>query len=345
MTVGRAVVLEGRHVGDVLFATPVIRALARAGYEVDVVAAPTTAGILGGHPRLRRVVAWRGGETAADLGGYDLAVVTDLFPEPAEAAFAAGIPTRAGYARAGRERWLTHAPPRRPGLHEIEANLDLVRALGIADAGPAMEVGRTPEAEAWAVAFLASVPRPRALLTPFAHPKHAHKAWPIERFAEVGRALAADGASVIVDGGPADAAASASLAASIPGARSTAGETDLPRLVSLVARSDIVVTIDTGPQHIAVALGVPRVALFGPTDPRMYGGYGPPHQDLAVPVECGPCYRRGPDWPYRPETCPFAYRCLTEIPAERVVEAARSALARGSGGRSPPAGLGETDVA
>lgn len=325
----RALVIECRHVGDVLFATPVIRALALAGYDVDALVAPGTAGILAGHPRLRRAIPWRGDGTAEAIRreGYGLAVVTDLFPWPAEVATFCEIPVRVGYERGARGIWLTTTPSRRTGIHEIESNLDLVRALGIAAAGAEMEVGRVAEAEEWAEAALADRPPPRVLLAPFVSDRHAFKAWPLDRFTAVGRALAREGASVLLDGAPADAPRASALAAEIPGARSTAGETDLPRLVSLLARCDLVIGPDSGPHQIAVAVGTPSVTIWGPIDPRMYGGYGSRHIDLAVEIECGPCYRRGPEWPYRPETCPFAYRCLTDVAVERVVEAARSALA------------------
>ena len=98
--------------------------------------------------------------------------------------------------------------------------------------------------------------------------------WPAERFAEVGRRLAEAGGRVVLFGAHGDRALCASIANAIPGAISLGGETSLPVLAALLQRSALLVTNDSGPMHMAAALGVPLVVPFGPEPPRRFGPRG-----------------------------------------------------------------------
>jgi heptosyltransferase-2 len=98
------------------------------------------------------------------------------------------------------------------------------------------------------------------------------KRWPVERFARVGRELAdRHRARIVVLGGPSDEERALQIAAAIPGAAAVAGRTRLGETAALLRRCRLLISGDTGPLHMAVALGVPVVGLFGPTNPRKYG--------------------------------------------------------------------------
>lgn len=323
----KVLLVEHRSLGDVLFATPAIRALARAGHEAAAWVAPAAAPLLRGNAHLRRLFA--GPAAVPEILGWraDAAIVADPRAEAAAAAASLGIPRRIGRDRAALRPHLTEAAPPRPGAHEIAWVLEMVRALGVPDDGPRMDLTVDPAAAAWAGNFLGAAADRSVLLSPFVGAALGWQRWPLDRVAALGRALAADGWAIVVDAAPADAAAAAQLATEIgTAARTSAGETDVPRFVALAARAALVVTNDSAAHHVAAALGRPSVAIFGPTSPAMYGNYGPPHRDLRIEVPCGPCFRRGPDWPYRPETCLFSYRCLAGISVEAVLAACREAL-------------------
>ena len=103
---------------------------------------------------------------------------------------------------------------------------------------------------------------------------------------------------------------------------STVGETDLMQLLALERRADLFIGCDTGPMHMAVAVGTPTLALFGPADPRRTGPFGAldqagkpidgaPHRVLRVPPECAPCHRRTCNLP--------VHACMEDIQVEQVL--------------------------
>jgi heptosyltransferase-2 len=95
------------------------------------------------------------------------------------------------------------------------------------------------------------------------------------------------------------------------------GETTLPELVGVLSPLRLLVTNDSGPMHVAAALGVPVVAVFGPTDWRETASVGRRHRLVREPVHCSPCLLR---------ECPIDHRCMRRIPVDRVVDEARALL-------------------
>jgi heptosyltransferase-2 len=150
----------------------------------------------------------------------------------------------------------------------------------------------------------------------------ATKKWPPERFLELGRRLGRRGDfSLLVLGGPAEAE-EAALFGSGDGFVNLVGRTTLPQLVALLSLCRVVVGGDTGPIHAAMALGVPVVALFGPTDEEQFE-FLPPSTCLTVDLPCRPCS------PHGSRRCPVGdWRCLPEIGAATVEEAVRRIVER-----------------
>ncbi len=103
-------------------------------------------------------------------------------------------------------------------------------------------------------------------------------------------------------------------------ARVLCGETGLSDLAGVLSRLSLLVTNDSGPMHVAAALGVPVVAVFGPTDSRETGPVGDAHRIVREPVHCSPCKLR---------ECPIDHRCMTRIGVDRVIAEAQGMLARG----------------
>jgi heptosyltransferase I len=169
------------------------------------------------------------------------------------------------------------------GGHVIEQDLELASAVAgdvLAPVVPLLPVD--PAAEAWCDALLASSgTRPLALINPGAG--WGAKRWPVERYAEVARGLIGRGFRVLVNAGPseeqmADVIVKETSGAAIPLA------TSLDQLIALTRRAALFVAGDTGPLHLACALGRPVVGIYGPTDPSRNGPFGTRFKVLRSPL-------------------------------------------------------------
>jgi heptosyltransferase-2 len=121
----------------------------------------------------------------------------------------------------------------------------------------------------------------------------------------------------VIFGAPGDQALAAEMAAAIgSSAANLAGQTSLAELILLLKSCRLLLTNDSGPMHLAAALGVPVVVPFGSTAPELTGPWlaeGGRHHVLSTDVPCAPCFRR---------TCPIDFRCMRNIPVDDVVSAA-----------------------
>ena len=155
------------------------------------------------------------------------------------------------------------------------------------------------------------------------------KRWPPQHFAEAADQLAEAGIPIVFMGGPAERPETRAVMARMrTKSVDLTGQTPVGLLPSLLRRAAVLVTNDSGPMHIAAAVGTPVVALFGPTDPVRTGPYGRGHVVLSNPVECRPCFRR---------ECSRAVtlECLTGVTSEQVVRAVQQQLGRvGTSGSS-----------
>lgn len=158
-----------------------------------------------------------------------------------------------------------HANPARNTMHTLERQAEQLAAAGIV-AVPSPDLS-------WLAAGPApDLPRPYALLVPGAAPHRPEKRWPVARFADLAARLRARGLAVAVVGSRAETP----LAAAIPGAIDLTGQTDLFALAALAARAALAVGNDTGPMHLAAAMGARCVVLFGPaSDPALTAPRGP----------------------------------------------------------------------
>jgi ADP-heptose:LPS heptosyltransferase len=209
------------------------------------------------------------------------------------------------------------------GRHEVEHNLDALRELGIEPDHSGLRVVVTPEEREWASRFLAAEgwdpSRPLAIL----HAGHGggRQCWPTEHFVSLAGALIADGVQVGLTGAGAEVPEAEKIAAAI-GASVVqfAGRTNLRQLLAILERAALFVSVPTGPMHLAAALRVPTVALYGPTDLRVdvtrFHPFGPPYHAVESGIVC---------------PCDSSHRCLnpvcmTGIDPQRVLAAARDLL-------------------
>ncbi len=189
------------------------------------------------------------------------------------------------FNREGSRRLYTEiAGPRNKDRHAVDENLDVIDHLGLA---------RTPVR--FPVVFpkrLYDEPRPRIALCPAS--RWPSKNWPADRFQAVARDLQErHQASIFLIGDRGDRPLCDTIAAGLPGCVvNLAGRTSLAEMGGLLQGMDVLVSNDSGPSHIAAALGVPCVVVFGPTNPDRTGPYGPQHRIAKTNLPCRPCYSR-----------------------------------------------------
>jgi heptosyltransferase-2 len=256
---------------------------------------------------------------------FDLAV---LMPNSFESALwvaAAGIPRRAGYALDARGAMLTHkATPPRDALegHQVYYWLAMVReTLGIEGDADDLAISPDPAHVATMRNLLKTRRhRPEAPLIAIA-PAAAYgpaKEWPAAKFAAVIDALAEKlGAESVLVGAPSERAKCEEVAAlSGSGAIVAAGETSIGELIALLSICSAFVGNDSGGMHLAGAIGIPTVAIFGSTNPIRTGPAKPTSRVIWHHLECSPCLAR---------TCRFGhYNCLREVEPTEALEALSS---------------------
>jgi lipopolysaccharide heptosyltransferase II len=322
----RIVVRAPNWIGDVVLSLPALRDLRRnfPSARIEVLARPWVAPLYGAVAEVDAVreSATTGGDVAASRRAFDAAVLLPNSFASALCAWRARIPQRWGYATDARGPLLTRAP-RVPPQVRGRSQVYYYRAML---AGVGLTVSATPDASLicppeWADrgASLLGAGGPWIGLNPGAFFGTA-KRWLPERYAAAGDTLARrTGARVAILGGAAERALGETIAASTCEPTCVlCGETTLPDLAGVLSRLALLVTNDSGPMHVAAALGVPVVAVFGPTDSRETGPVGAAYRIVREPVHCSPCKLR---------ECPIDHRCMTRIGADRVVAEAQAMLA------------------
>ncbi len=285
-------------------------------------------------------------------GKFDLALVLPNSPRSALEVFAAGIPRRIGYARPWRNFFLTQAVASRSAgvkmqkrsvaeiktlvagksesriqnpeipntAHQAFEYLQLVAALGASAEPLAPQLAVTPDevARARAKFGLDKISAPVFGLNPGAEYGPA-KRWPMEKFAAAAREIQQRTNCVwLIFGGKNDATTAAQIQSAISSRQSAinlAGQTSLRELMALLKLCRVVLTNDTGPMHVAAALGTPVVVPFGSTSPELTGPGLPGdgrHELLKSDAACSPCFLR---------ECPIDFRCMNGISTGDVVEA------------------------
>ena len=327
--VRRLLVLAPNWLGDAVMALPALADVRRGSAAADIVVAarPSVAALFSMVPGVSQVIAgelrgasWRA--ASKDASGFDAALVLRNSFHSALLPWRMGIRERWGYAGDGRSPLLTRAISRPSGVHQARYYQQLTEALGFPP-GPlvsAVHVGGDQRAAATRVLQDAGWNGTTPLLA--VAPGAAYggaKRWPARSFAAVASALARDGATPVIVGSAADGAAGRDLADSLGtggvASFNLVGRTDLTTLCGVFALSRGLVSNDSGAMHLAAAVGVPVVAVFGPTDETATHPIGrAPHAVLTHDVWCRPCMLR---------ECPLDHACMTRVAPDAVISAVR----------------------
>ncbi len=311
--------------GDAVMATVVPAALRRAHPDdhLTVLAPAPLIDVFRNDESLDDVVGFaRGDEVDAyRTGRYDRVLLAPVSFGSVWRAWRGGARFRYGFGGSGRDWLLKDRLPGRQyrrDRHQVENYKELASLLGRPEASDEPRV-RTASADRKAAAELwPERARPRVVLQPGATYGPA-KRWAAERFAEVGRALLTDGGDVAVVGGPGDREATSAVTDAVKGLHDLAGRTTIGQLAAVLEGADLVITNDSGPMHLAAAVGTPTVAVFGSTSPTWTRPYGDGHRVLTHPVPCAPCFRRD---------CEIGYLCLEGVTPAAVAAAAGEILGR-----------------
>lgn len=325
----RIMVRVNNWIGDGVMSTPALHAIRIAfpDAEIVVVANPIVAELFRDHPDCDRVVVFDKKGAHKGLGGllrfarqlrgegFDLAILFQKAIEAALLALLARIPRRLGFSTDGRGLLLTHRTALDAEVlsnHRARHYLLLLQRFGIEGGSGRQRLQVGVEEESWAAERLGEG---RWLAVNPGAAYGSAKRWLPERFAEVADRLGAEyGFRVVLTGGPGEAEIGADIEKAMGSAAvNLVGKTTVRQMMAILSRCHLMVTNDSGPMHVAAALGVPIVAVFGSTDHTTTHPYTDRHVVVRHDVDCAPCMKR---------QCPTDHRCMEAVSAEDVVSAA-----------------------
>ena len=315
-------VIAPNWIGDAVMSLPVLRALKQNAPDrrLAVLARRGPGAVYRAEGTADDVVVAPGllaASRAAARGGFAEAWLLPNSFRAALVPWLARIPDRIGYATDGRGPLLTNPLPFPPRTdHQLRDYDRLLESRGIEPdrEAPRLTVPAESAARAREALARAGLPsdRPLVLLAPGAAFSWT-KRWPAERFGRLGRLLLERGLLSAVVSGPAEEGLAEEARVAAGGYLPALGaDLDPIELAGLTARARVVVANDSGPMHLAAAVGTPVVAIFGPTDPGRTGPRGAASEILDRYVFCSPCFLK---------ECPYRHECMREIEVEEVLAA------------------------
>jgi heptosyltransferase-2 len=311
----KILVMRYRFIGDTVLTVPFLRNLRQAYPEarIELMLEPFSGQVLAGCPYVDRIIPFefktihkysassQRGKFAGFYHywkllrqeGYDAAFALKRSLSSALLIRAAGIPRRIGFATEGRSLLLTDPVPYRQDQHEVQNFLDCLRVLDIPVHSDALELWPSEENDAKADKLFSDAGWNKDDLKIIIHAAASlpAKQWPLNRFAAVMKVMQENyGAHFIYTGAAEDAALYQEIERLGPfNGMNLCGTTGLHANLSVYRAAHLFFGVDSGPMHMAAAVGVPVVALFGPTDERKWGPWGEGHIVITRRLSCYPC--------------------------------------------------------
>lgn len=328
----RILVIKLRAIGDVLLSTIVLRNLRLAfpKASIDFLTESPSKDIVSGNADVNDVIL----HTRQKLSGlsliqhvrskdYDL--VIDLFGNPRTALITrlSGALYRVGYRFRGRAyAYNVVVPPRGGSVHNTQFNLDSLEALGVAIQDRNIYFPVAPEDDAYVDGFLRERRTNQRPLIAFGTGGGWYtKRWPLDRFAELGdRIMVKHNVHVVLIWGPGEYEGVRQVKTLMKQEGMIPPSTTLPQLGALLRRCSCMVTNDSGPMHIAAAVGTPVLGIYGPTNPALQGPYGDKHITIRREgLECLGCNLT---------ICPIGHPCMLDLSVDAVIQAFEQLLVK-----------------
>jgi heptosyltransferase-1 len=329
----KILIVKPSSLGDVVHSLPFLNAvkLSFPNSEIHWVIAKGLEGLLDGNPMINRLIVinkdvWKKISRTVDTlvevrrlfkkireERYDLVVDLQGLLRSGLITMASRAPARIGFTEAREGSTFFYTAKVRGGkdLHAVDRYLKIAAALGCEADGSAFPLPLIKESDSWVKAFKSDL-KEYIVLVPGA--RWATKIWPAENFGKVASLVQVP--SLVVgsraDRGIADKVVEASRGRAV----SVAGKTSLMELIEIMRGAKLVISNDSGPMHIAAALGVPVVAIFGPTSPERTGPYGGPHVIVRSGAACAPCFKK---------KC-RDMKCMKEVTPEEVGKRVKESL-------------------
>jgi lipopolysaccharide heptosyltransferase I len=344
----RILIIKPSSLGDVAHALPVLNGL-RHRYphaRISWLIATGCRELLEGHPQIDELIPFdrkRYGQMAGSLRisgefmefvaalrrrRFDLVIDLQGLFRSGFLAWASGARTRIGFARAREFAWLFYSdriPPGDPDEHAVVRYYRVAPMLGFDDVPIEFRLGVPAEARVKAESLLADAgvgPGERfALVTPGA--RWETKIWPAGKIAEVCEHIyRAWGLKIVLAGGPGEMpdCRAVAAAAGVP-TGNVCGRTSLRDLVALIDASSVLVSNESGPMHVAVALGRPVAGVVGPTNPSRNGPFSANSRIVRHALPCSPCYLK------KLSQCRYGHACMREVEAAEMIDAVEQLLA------------------
>ena len=342
----RVVVRGTNWVGDAVMTVPALRALRRLLPDAEITLAirPWARGIFTDQKFVENVLVYDRRNAFSVITQirewkrreFDLAILLQNAFEAAVIPFFAGVPLRLGYATESRQKLLTNPVPLpdwRSSEHEVFYYLYLIAALEqflfgsntVCEHEPdiGLELVENKGENARKLLFQSGLTDESSIIAicPGSINSRA-KRWPAERFAKLGDELIDQGKQVLLIGSKDEEDVTSAVTSRMRNSPVVlTGKTTLDQLIGILSISNLVVTNDTGPAHIAASLGRPTLVIFGPTNPLTTRPFSSQAEILRHPPDCAPCMLRD---------CPIDHRCMTAITVEEVLEQSLALLKRAS---------------
>jgi heptosyltransferase-2 len=329
----RILIRSTNWIGDAVMTTPAVRSI-RTNFpeaHITLLALPWVADVFAACPHIDQIFLYdkqgqhqglRGKlRLVAELraAGFDLAILLQNAFEAALITSLAHIPMRAGYTTDGRALFLTHGVRKHPDIgkkHQVYYYQEMLAGLGLQTAEDALELFIDPAAAQQAEALLERALPGRKGPVIGLNPGAAYgpaKRWPSEKYAALaGRLAKASDGLIVIFGTKADQAAAATIAAAVPEEHvlDLTGKTSLALALACIARCHVFVTNDSGLMHVAAALHIPLVAVFGSTNHIATGPFSKQAIVVRRPMPCSPCMKTH---------CPHGhFQCMELVSVEEV---------------------------
>jgi heptosyltransferase II len=345
LTAKKILVMRYRFIGDTVLTVPFLRSLREAfpAAQIDLMLEPFSGQVIEGCPYVDRVIPFEFKtihtySAAAERGKvagylhywrlirnehYDAAFVLKRSLSSALLVWLAGVPRRIGFATEGRSVLLTDRVTYRHDQHEVENFLDCLRVLDVPINSKTLELWPNPENDKKVAAIMAQTGWKDSDLKVIIHAAASlpAKQWPLDRFAAVMAVLRdKHHARFVYTGSAGDAELYRGIEKLGPfNGLDLCGVTNVRENLSVYKSADLFFGVDSGPMHMAAAVGVPVVALFGPTDERKWGPWGEGHTVITKRLSCYPC---------KPHKC-ADNECMKQISVEDALGAVERHLHNG----------------